>query len=67
MLVYVYIKILRADVSSDFSGFEWESLAMIRVSEYTKERKYTLLLLANVVSLFLYTRRYVGVRIHQST
>mmetsp|Transcript_35832 Transcript_35832/g.52581 ORF Transcript_35832/g.52581 Transcript_35832/m.52581 type:complete len:96 (+) Transcript_35832:68-355(+) len=29
-------------VSADFRQFEWESLAMIRVSEYIKERKRTL-------------------------
>jgi len=41
---------------SDFSRFEWESLAIIRVSEYVKERKHMLCCAYKYVSPFLYTR-----------
>jgi len=48
-------------VSSDFSRFEWESLAITRVSEkYKREETHGLLRLANVVSPFLYTLRVCG-------
>jgi len=56
-------------VSSDFSRFQWESLAIIRVSEYrvwtgdnpsfriyNRKKTHALLRLANVVSSFLYMR-----------
>jgi len=57
-------------VSSDFSRFEWESLAIIRNSEYwvgisgdnpsfriyKRQKTHAVLCLANVVSLLLYTR-----------
>jgi len=63
-------------VSSDFSRFEWESVAIFRVSEYwvgisghnpsfriyEREKMHALLRLANVVSPFLYTR---GVILHR--